>query len=139
MARKDRFLVPPPPPPLYMVLYSMIGLESTLFDGAAAEQPHTVHVVRVRPCWRLSRSEHLHQYSSLYKCLILILKCYGVNKHNLLTTSYFFDESGCEYSWINWLSDKIKSLKTIVVFIVNNLYCCDPYCDPYLRMVSILK
>ena len=32
----------------YMVLYSMIGLESTLFDRAAAEQPHTVHVVSVR-------------------------------------------------------------------------------------------
>ena len=26
----------------------MIGLESTLFDGAAAEQPHAVHVVSVR-------------------------------------------------------------------------------------------
>ena len=51
---------------------------------------------------------------------------YGVNKHNLLTTSYFFDESGCEYVWINWLSEKIKSFKTIVVFMVNNLYCCDP-------------
>ena len=87
---------------------------------------------RVRPCWRLSRSKHL---TSLYKCLILIFKRYGVNKHNLLTTSYFFDESGCEYSWINWLSQKIKSFKTIVVFMVNNLYCC----DPYLRMVSILK
>ena len=39
---------PPPPPQFYMVLYSMIELESTLFDGAAAEQPHTVHVVSVR-------------------------------------------------------------------------------------------
>ena len=46
-----------------------------------------------------------NQYTSLYKCLILIFKRYGVNKHNLLTTSYFFDESGCEYSWINWLSE----------------------------------
>ena len=71
----------------------------------------------------------------IHKCLILIFKRYGVNKHNLLTTSYFFDESGCECSWINWLSEKIKSFKTIVVFMVNNLYCC----DPYLRMVSILK
>ena len=26
----------------------MIGLESTLFDRAAAKQPHTVHVVSVR-------------------------------------------------------------------------------------------
>ena len=57
-------------------------------------------------------------YTSLYKCLILILKCYGVNKHNLLTTSYFFDESG---SGINWLSEKIQIFKTIVVFMVNNL------------------
>ena len=24
----------------------------------------------------------------IYICLILILKCYGVNKHNLLTTSF---------------------------------------------------
>ena len=33
-----------------MVLYSMIGLESTPFDGAAAEQlhVHAVHVVSVR-------------------------------------------------------------------------------------------
>ena len=73
----------------------------------------------------------------IHICLILIFKRYGVNKHNLLTTSYFFDESGCtcEYSWINWLSEKIKSFKTIVAFMVNNLYCC----DPCLRMVSILK
>ena len=77
-------------------------------------------------------SEHLHQYMSLYKCLIFTFKRYGVNIHNLLTTSYFFDESGCEYSWINWLSEKIKSS---MVFMVNNLYCC----DPYVRMVSILK
>ena len=74
-------------------------------------------------------------YTSLYKCLILILKCYGVNKHYLLTTSYFFDDSGYEYSWINWLSEKIKSFITIKFFMVNNLYCC----DPYLRTASILK
>ena len=49
----------------------------------------------------------------IHKCLILIFKRYGVNKHNLLTTSYFFDESGCEYSWINWLSEKIKSFKLL--------------------------
>ena len=79
---------------------------------------------------RASTSVHV-----IIQMLILILKCYGVNKHSLLTTSYFFDESGCEYSWINWLSEKIKSFKTIVVFMVNNLYCC----DPYLRIVSILK
>ena len=71
----------------------------------------------------------------IHKCLILIFKRYAVNKHNLLTTSSFFDEIGCKYCWINWLSEKIKSFKTIVVFMVNNLYRC----DPYLRMVSILK
>ena len=49
----------------------------------------------------------------IIQMLDIKLKCYGVNKHNLLTTSYFFDESGCEYSWINWLSDKIKSLKLL--------------------------
>ena len=63
--------------------------------------------------------------STLIRVIIQMLninfKRYSVNKHNLLTTSYFFDESGIEYSWMNWLS------KTIVVFMVNNLYCCDPY------------
>ena len=29
--------------------------------------------------------------------MLLILKCYGVNKHSLLTTSYFFDESSTGY------------------------------------------
>ena len=37
-----------PHTPLYMVLYSMIELESTPFDGAAAEHSHAVHVVSVR-------------------------------------------------------------------------------------------
>ena len=50
-----------------------------------------------------STSVHM---SSLYKCLVLIFKRYGVNKHNLLTTSYFFDKSGCG------LSEKISSFKT---------------------------
>ena len=38
----------PPHAPLYMVLYSMIELESTPFDGAAADHPHALHVVSVR-------------------------------------------------------------------------------------------
>ena len=136
--------LPTPPPPL---------LQCTIVYGTVLNDRTRKHTVRwsggraftcsargfsearVRPCRRLSRSKHLHQYMSFYKCLILIFKRYGVKKHNLLTTSCFFDKSGCEYSWINWLSEKIKSFKTIVVFMVNNLYCC----DPYLRMVSILK
>ena len=122
---------PPPPPPsfnalLYMVLYSMIELAHRSMERPLTCSARGFGEARVRPCWRLSRSKHLHQYTSLYKCLILIFKRYGVNKHNLLTTSYFFDESGCEYSWINWLSEKIKSFKTIVVFMVSNLNCCDP-------------
>ena len=32
----------------YMVLYSMTGLKCTPFDGAAAEQPHAVHMASVR-------------------------------------------------------------------------------------------
>ena len=77
----------------------------------------------------------IHQYTSLYKCLILIFKRYGVSKYNLFTTSYFFDESGCEYSWINWLSEKIKSFK-LLWFLWSIISTC---CDPYLRIVSILK
>ena len=125
---------PLPPPPQH----GRTRKHTVLWSGGrtATYSARGFSEARVYPCWRLSRSEHLHQYTSLYKCgLILILKCYDVNKHSLLTTSYFFDESGCEYSWINWLSEKIKSFKTIAVFMVNNLYCC----DPYLRMVSILK
>ena len=60
----------------------------------------------------------------IHKCLILVFKRYGVNKHNLLTTSYFFDESGCEYSWINRKSRVLKLLlflwsiiSTVVILI----------------------
>ena len=37
-------------------------------DGVAKEHPHAGHVVSVEarlcPCWRLSRSEHLHHYAN---------------------------------------------------------------------------
>ena len=114
---------------MYMILYSMIGLESTPFNGAVAEHPHAVHLVSVRLGYVCAPVQVIIQM------LDINFKHYCANKHNLLTTSYLFDESGCEYSWINWLSGKINSFKTIVVFMVNNLCCC----DPYLRMVSILK
>ena len=112
---------PPPPPnaPLYMVLYSVLNdrtrRHTVRWSGGRTPtcSAHGFSEARVRLCWRLSRSEHLHQYTSLYKCLILIFKRYGVNKHNLLTTSYFFNESGCEYSWTNWLSENIKSFKLL--------------------------
>ena len=132
----------PPPPPQFPIVYGTVLNDRTRrytvrwsCGRALTCSARGFSEARVRLCWRLSRSKHLHQYTSLYKCLILIFKRYGVNKHNLLTTIYFFDESGCEYSWINGLLEKIKSFKIIVVLMVNNLYCC----DPYLRMVSILK
>ena len=94
----------------------MIGLESTPFNGAAAEQPHAVHVVSVRlryvsSCTLAFERKGASTCTSVY--VILILKCYGVNKHNLLTTSYFFDESGCEYSWISGYQRKSRVLKSL--------------------------
>ena len=134
---------PPPPPPTPMH-------QCSARDFSEA---------RVRPCWRLSRSKHLHQYTSLYKCLILIIKRYGMNKHNLLTTSYFFDESGCEYSWINWQSEKIMDIdhidivlsllwRLISIQLTNSIYfillawlakICNAKDDPYLRIMTSLN
>ena len=56
--------------------------------------------------WRLSIREHLH-LCVIVQVLDINLKCYGVNKHNLLTARFFFDESGCEYSWINTLHESL--------------------------------
>ena len=76
-----------------MVLYSMIGLESTLFDGAAAEQPHTVHVVSVRLGYVQLAFEQKRASTSVHVIIQMLdinFECYGVNKHNLLATSYSF-------------------------------------------------
>ena len=41
---------------------------------------------------------------------VIIQMLYGVNKHSLLTTSYFLTNQVVSI-WINWLSEKIKSFK----------------------------
>ena len=90
-------LAPPPPPPplpnapLYMVLYSVLNDRTRRHavrssgGGTPTCSARGFSETRVRACWRLSRSEHLYQHTSLYKCMILIFKRYSVNKHNLLT------------------------------------------------------
>ena len=116
-------LPPPPPPPsprpIHHCIYGTVlnyrtRKHSVRRSGGSAltYSARGFSEARVRPCWRLSRSKHLHVI--IHKCLILIFKRYGVNKHNLLTTSYFFDESGCDIAGSTGYQRKSRVLKLLL-------------------------
>ena len=61
----------------------------------------------------LAFEQKLHQYTSLYKCFIPILKCYGVNKDSLLTTSYFLTNQVVSITGSTGYQRKSRVLKVL--------------------------